>query len=191
MQYLILLSLNVIFFGAKKSSWGYMCGEASRWTWISYFLFWKVTRLIRRYGFFQLPIVGNLPQKPIHLDIPGSPVDKWSVNGLYNYNLLINGIFLGYNPLTNLLLTSWDIQAVGRKRHCFFLELKYWTWECLQGESQEFVARHPETNSLHLKIDDWNTAFISYVMFGRLLNVVFEHGTFDFRVVLAYSGAIC
>ena len=27
------------------------------------------------------------------------------------YNLLINGIYWGYNPLTNHLLTSWDIQV--------------------------------------------------------------------------------
>ena len=27
------------------------------------------------------------------------------------YNLPINGIYWGYNPLTNLLLTSWDIQV--------------------------------------------------------------------------------
>ena len=27
------------------------------------------------------------------------------------YNLLIHGVYGGYNPLTNLLLTSWDIQA--------------------------------------------------------------------------------
>ena len=27
------------------------------------------------------------------------------------YNLLIGGIYWGYNPLTNLLLTSWDIQV--------------------------------------------------------------------------------
>ena len=26
------------------------------------------------------------------------------------YNLLISGIYLGYNPFTNHLLTSWDIQ---------------------------------------------------------------------------------
>ena len=38
------------------------------------------------------------------------------------YNLLINGVYLGYNPLTNHFLTSWDIQVyilgsnVGRKR---------------------------------------------------------------------------
>ena len=25
------------------------------------------------------------------------------------YNLLINGVYWGYNPLTNHLLTSWDI----------------------------------------------------------------------------------
>ena len=27
------------------------------------------------------------------------------------YNLYINGVYWGYNPLTNLLLTSWDIQV--------------------------------------------------------------------------------
>ena len=27
------------------------------------------------------------------------------------YNLLINGVYWGYNPLTNHLLTSWDIQV--------------------------------------------------------------------------------
>ncbi len=27
------------------------------------------------------------------------------------YNLPINGVYWGYNPLTNLLLTSWDIQV--------------------------------------------------------------------------------
>ena len=27
------------------------------------------------------------------------------------YNLLINGVYWGYNPLTNHLVTSWDIQA--------------------------------------------------------------------------------
>ena len=25
------------------------------------------------------------------------------------YNLLVNGVYWGYNPLTNHLLTSWDI----------------------------------------------------------------------------------
>ena len=30
------------------------------------------------------------------------------VNG---YNLPINGVYWGYSPLTNLLLTSWDIQV--------------------------------------------------------------------------------
>ncbi len=27
------------------------------------------------------------------------------------YNLLLNGIYWGYNPFTNHLLTSWDIQV--------------------------------------------------------------------------------
>ena len=28
------------------------------------------------------------------------------------YNLLVNGVYWGYNPFTNHLLTSWDIQVV-------------------------------------------------------------------------------
>ncbi len=28
-----------------------------------------------------------------------------------DYNLLLNGVYWGYNPPTNHLLTSWDIQA--------------------------------------------------------------------------------
>ena len=37
------------------------------------------------------------------------------------YNLLINGVYWGYNLLTNLLLTSWDIQVYieGTKFHAF------------------------------------------------------------------------
>ena len=31
------------------------------------------------------------------------------INGLFH--LLINGIYWAYNPLANLLLTSWDIQV--------------------------------------------------------------------------------
>ena len=36
------------------------------------------------------------------------------------YSLLINGVYLGYNPLTNHLLTSWDIQAGGGNSYRFF-----------------------------------------------------------------------
>ena len=32
------------------------------------------------------------------------------------YNLLIHGIYWGYNPLANLLLTSWDIQVSRLKK---------------------------------------------------------------------------
>ena len=39
-------------------------------------------------------------------------VSKWLVNGLFH--LLINGVYGGYNPLTNHLLTSWDIQVCDR-----------------------------------------------------------------------------
>ncbi len=33
------------------------------------------------------------------------------------YNLLIKGVYWGYNPLTNHLLTSWDIQVGGVDNH--------------------------------------------------------------------------
>ena len=35
-------------------------------------------------------------------------VKKWVIT----YNLLKNGVYWGYNPFTNHLLTSWDIQVV-------------------------------------------------------------------------------
>ena len=51
-----------------------------------------------------------------HRGILGCPVkevrtDQWwgRINGLFH--LLINGVFWGCNPLTNHLLTSWDIQV--------------------------------------------------------------------------------
>ena len=31
--------------------------------------------------------------------------------GKMGYNLLINGVYWGNNPLTNFFLTSWDLQA--------------------------------------------------------------------------------
>ena len=36
-------------------------------------------------------------------------VSKWLVNGLFH--LLINGVYWGYNPPSNHILTSWDIQV--------------------------------------------------------------------------------
>ena len=37
-------------------------------------------------------------------------VSKWLVSGFITY-ILINGVYWGYNPFTNHLLTSWDIQV--------------------------------------------------------------------------------
>ena len=46
-----------------------------------------------------------------HLDVPDRKLGSMvRINGLFH--LLINGVYWGYNPLTNHLLTSWDIQAV-------------------------------------------------------------------------------
>ena len=47
-------------------------------------------------------------------------------------NLLINGVYWGYNPLTNHLLTSWDIQ-VGE-----YISPMDPSWEC-QDQSFFFV----------------------------------------------------
>ena len=44
-------------------------------------------------------------QPPISVDVPL----ELRINGLFP--LLIDGVYWGYNPLTNLLLTSWDIQV--------------------------------------------------------------------------------
>ena len=51
------------------------------------------------------------------------------------YNLPINGIYWGYNPLTNHLLTSWDIQVALKSisTHEFslpkeFLGIEIFTW---------------------------------------------------------------
>ena len=42
------------------------------------------------------------------------------INGLFH--LLINGVYWGYNPLTNHLLTSWDIQEVRFVLIIYFVE---------------------------------------------------------------------
>ena len=42
-------------------------------------------------------------------------VSKWVI--VITYNQLLNGVYWGYDPLTNHLLTSWDIQVV---RACHF-----------------------------------------------------------------------
>ena len=49
------------------------------------------------------------------------------------YNLLLNGVYWGYNPLTNHLLISWDIQVeilhVKRMVHMFLqVGLDLWLW---------------------------------------------------------------
>ena len=43
------------------------------------------------------------------LECPRKLYSKCLVSGLYNPN--IPHLYVGYNPLTNHLLTSWDIQV--------------------------------------------------------------------------------
>ena len=49
---------------------------------------------------------GNWMDVPLEVRINGE-----RINGLFH--LVINGVYWGYNPLTNHLLTSWDIQVEG------------------------------------------------------------------------------
>ena len=44
----------------------------------------------------------------VPLEVNGSMV---RINGLFH--LLLHGVYWGYNPFTNHLLTSWDIQMGG------------------------------------------------------------------------------
>ena len=53
------------------------------------------------------------------------------------YNLLINGVYWGYNPLTNHLLTSWDIQVVSRSRSQTPQTPTLWIIEILDAHSAE------------------------------------------------------
>ena len=65
---------------------------------------WKFPEKIGRYEVMTL-----FPGFP-YLDVPGRKLG--SLVRIYgSYSLLINGVFWCYNPLTNLLLTSWDIQV--------------------------------------------------------------------------------
>ncbi len=47
------------------------------------------------------------------------------INGLFH--LLIYGIYWGYNPLPNLLLTSWDNQVVSGWFHCKISANQIWS----------------------------------------------------------------
>ena len=58
--------------------------------------------------------VAKWAQESSRLEVYGCPrklYSKWL--GSMGYNLLINGVYWGYNPVTNHLLTSWDIQDIG------------------------------------------------------------------------------
>ena len=50
------------------------------------------------------------------------------------------GIYWVYNPVTNLLLTSWDIQVVG-VHLLFFVSFQELLRECVRGENAKYAAR--------------------------------------------------
>ena len=66
------------------------------------------------------------------------------------YNLLINGVYWGYNPLTNHLQTSWDIQVPNIEG------LKFWKADVVchdkLKETVEKRKRWPPTDSCHYPI---------------------------------------
>ena len=62
-------------------------------------------------------LIKSYAKEPLpYLDVPGS-WDQW----------LVNGVYWGYNPLTNLLLTSWDILVVYQNPPVITCEASVWT----------------------------------------------------------------
>ena len=64
-------------------------------------------------GVNSVPRWSNFSQGSILMDVLGCPRKLGSMA----YNLLINGVYWGYNPFTNHLLTSWDIQVFDLINH--------------------------------------------------------------------------
>ena len=61
-------------------------------------------------------------------------VSKWIKN------LLINGVYWGYNPLTNHLLSSWDIQVLQKIGHHWRLLPRY-SLKKKQAHYQQKIAK--------------------------------------------------
>ena len=45
-----------------------------------------------------------------HLDVPGRKIGSMVIGSMV-YNLLINGVYWSYNPVTNHVVSFWDIQV--------------------------------------------------------------------------------
>ena len=95
------------------------------------------------------------------------------------YNLLINGVYWGYNLLTNLLLTSWDIQVA------FGLPIR--------------IPKHPqyhgytlaETNSKFAPENGWleyDPFLLGFGLFSGALAVSFREGILGGFLVGQVSG---
>ena len=80
------------------------------------------------------------------------------------YNLLVNGVYWGYNPFTNHLLTSWDIQAP---------LIMQWPLE----ELQSFHWPRWGLAAGHAEIVVWDTvmtppfALINFQIFNKLVQI--------------------
>ena len=105
------------------------------------------------------------------------------INGLFH--LLINGIYWGYNPLSNLLVTSWDIQVgiqsysqmmIGMSNHFLSIAFRF------HYHSQKVIG------SLGIYIHPWSLTVRPWkMMVGRRLSfweVIFSRAMLNFRWVI-------
>ena len=96
---------------------------------------------------------------------------KWL--GSMGYNLLINGIYWGYNPLTNLLLISWDIQvgiSHGRlylNDGCFH-EI-YSGIPCYKVGNDDWWPSQQQTSQQSLKPNSWDLKTQKTLANGKIL----------------------
>ena len=97
------------------------------------------------------------------LDVPWRKLGyKWLVNGLLH--LPRNGVYWGYNPFTNHLLSSWDIQMGSnkkrRKNDPFRSELFF---------SSKGKCGASNVSSATQRSVEWETSFASWIEIGLYL----------------------
>ena len=77
------------------------------------------------------------------------------------YNLLINGVYWGYNPLTNHLLTSWDIQVQPSK-----IKRTFAVYEVFVLKTFKISRFVPEDGSWIIIIENWRYRKLTPIFFG-------------------------
>ena len=79
------------------------------------------------------------------------------------YNLLIYGVYWGYNPLTNHLLTSWDIQVGHLKRRRVFQPSIF---RCENVNFREGNELKKKTPPITHKLPSFGGAFVAVFIGG-------------------------